>query len=136
MLVRSKTEDGCMDVLRAHGNISTHNLDRIYPSFLCLVDASDGTFQVRPHKDFIPTKGRDRVLSLRLLMMLPAGEPASNTLSSASSDSEPRNAYDFMRRRRDASGDPTSQKWNAAIRLANYASIEGSPLCVSKWLIA
>lgn len=61
--------------------------------------------------------------------MLPVEDRDSN--SSVSSDSEARNAYDFMRRRRDVTGDPTSQKWNAAIRLANYASIDGSPLCVS-----
>lgn len=100
-------------------------------TYFCAVDASDGVFQVRPHKEFIPSKGRDRVLSLRLLTVLPVDENVFNAFSSTSSDSEARNAYDFMRRRRDATGNPSIQKWNAAIRLANFASIEDSPLCVS-----
>lgn len=50
--------------------------------------------------------------------------------SDKSSDSEPPNAYDFMKRRRQLNGDPTTQRWNASVRLANYASLESSPLCV------
>ncbi|KAI0714049.1 DNA mismatch repair protein MutS [Cerioporus squamosus] len=111
VLTSSKADDNFMDVLRDH------------------MDGSGGTFQVRPHKGFIPGKGRERLLSLRLLSELPAmGE--ADTASEISSLSEPRNAYDFMRRRGEVGGDPTVQKWNASVRLANFASIDNSPLCV------
>ncbi len=95
------------------------------------MDASGGTFQIRPHKDFIPSKGRDRLLSLRLLSNLMDEDEDYTANSTSSSDYEARNAYDFMRRRRGVNGDPTTRRWNALIRLANYAVIEGAPLCVS-----
>jgi len=85
-------------------------------------------FQIRPRKDFTPAKGRERILSLRLLSDLPLSEtelhPEIDTAP------EPRNAYEFMRRRRGGDGDPTTKRWNAAIRLSNFASAEASPLCV------
>ena len=95
------------------------------------VDTTAGVFQVRPFKDFLPAKGRDRVLSLRLLTNLAAGNAENAGSSEASSESEPRNAYDFMRARKQTAGDPTMQRWNASIRLASHASIDHSPLCVS-----
>ncbi|KAJ3538338.1 hypothetical protein NM688_g6534 [Phlebia brevispora] len=79
VLISSKAEDGCIDVLRSH------------------MEAGD----------------------------------AGVANSRSGSDSEPRNAYDFMNRRREPNGDPTTQRWNASIRLANYAAIESAPLCVS-----
>lgn len=85
---------------------------------------------MRPHKDFIPSRGRDRLLSLRFLSELPMGQSDQDSASEAASASEPRNAYDFMRRRREIGGDPTMQKWNASMRLANFTSVEKSPLCV------
>ena len=106
------------------------------PAFIhiCLVviaaEGAGGTFQVRPHKDFIPAKGRDRLLSLRLLSELPNAGTDPGAASDTESMSEPRNAYDFMRRRREYGEDPTLQKWNASVRLANYASIDNCPLCV------
>ncbi|PIL22345.1 hypothetical protein GSI_15033 [Ganoderma sinense ZZ0214-1] len=112
VLTSSKADDNFIDVLRDH------------------VDGSGGTFQVRPHKEFIPLKGRDRLLSLRLLSQLPARSNEQDTASELGSVSEPRNAYDFMRRRRETGNDPTIQKWNASIRLANFAAIENSPLCL------
>lgn len=42
-----------------------------------------------------------------------------------------RSAYDFMAKRRVATGDPAMERWNAALRLANFASLESAPLCVS-----
>ncbi|KAM5533149.1 hypothetical protein V8D89_013197 [Ganoderma adspersum] len=108
----TKADDNFIDILRDH------------------VDGSGGTFQIRPHKEFIPLKGRDRLLSLRLLSQLPVGPNEQDTVSELGSVSEPRNAYDFMRRRRETGNDPTMQKWNASIRLANFASIENSPLCL------
>ena len=35
-----------------------------------------------------------------------------------------------MRSRHGANGDPTTKRWNASIRLANFASLEENPLCV------
>jgi DNA mismatch repair protein MSH5 len=91
------------------------------------VEVSGGTFQIRPHKDFIPNKGHDRVLSLRLLSDLPVDE---ETLSEVESNVEPRNAYDFMKSRKQAGEDPTTKRWNASIRLENFASVDLAPLCV------
>jgi DNA mismatch repair protein MSH5 len=95
------------------------------------VEASSGTFQIRPHKDFLPAKGRDRILSLRLLSDLPIDEDTYSP--EVGSNPEPRNAYDFMRSRRSAGEDPTMKKWNASIRLANFASADSSPLCVRRF---
>lgn len=92
---------------------------------------------MRPQKDFLPLKGRDRLLSLRLLSELPVMQGSeSDNASELGSTSEPRNAYDFMRRRREIGGDPTLQKWNASVRLANFASVESSPLCVRGYTTA
>ncbi len=100
------------------------------------VDTCGGLFQIRPHKDFIPTKGHNRVLSLHLLTDLPLGEMDDQTANGRSSDSEPRNAYDFMRRQQEGNGDPNTQRWNASLRLANYAAVESAPLCVSIYAYA
>jgi DNA mismatch repair protein MSH5 len=92
------------------------------------VEESGGVFQIRPRKDFITAKGRDRILSLSLLSNLPSEENEPH--SGIDTVSESKNAYEFMRRRRDEVGDPTTKRWNAAIRLSNFASAESSPLCV------
>jgi len=97
------------------------------------VDVKGGVFQIRPHKDFVASKGRDRLLSLRLLSELPStafDKTASSDVESNVSEAT-RNAYDFMRKRREISGDPLIRRWNALIRLSNFASVESSPLCVS-----
>jgi DNA mismatch repair protein MSH5 len=36
-----------------------------------------------------------------------------------------------MGRRADPGGDPSVKRWNASIRMANFASFDQSPLCVS-----
>ncbi|KAJ7175937.1 muts domain V-domain-containing protein [Mycena filopes] len=117
LLTSSRSEDEFMDVSRAH------------------MDASGGVFQIRPHKEFVASKGRERMLSLRLLSELPQDDgdlPASSEVDSTSSNSDVRNAYDFMRRRQEATGgDPTMKRWNAAIRLSNFASVDSSPLCIA-----
>jgi hypothetical protein len=96
------------------------------------VEAAGGIFQIRPHKDFTPSKGRERILSLPLLLDLPSTEnPDTHDLSDAGQITEPRNAYDFMRMRRDVGSDPTLKRWNASIRWSNFASADSSPLCVS-----
>ncbi|PCH37347.1 hypothetical protein WOLCODRAFT_167438 [Wolfiporia cocos MD-104 SS10] len=112
VITSSKADDGCIDVLRDH------------------MDAAGGTFQIRPHKDFSPVKGRDRVLSLRLLSELPAEPTLDHASAKSGSNSRPMDAYDFMRCRREMGGDSATQRWNASIRLANYACIENSPLCL------
>ncbi|KIM89101.1 hypothetical protein PILCRDRAFT_211886 [Piloderma croceum F 1598] len=112
VLTSSKADDNFMDILRDH------------------MEASGGVFQIRPHRDFVPSKGRDRLLSLRLLSELPF-EDMNNASSDLSSNSEPRNAYEFMRRQQETGADPTLKRWNASIRLSNFASVESSPLCMS-----
>jgi DNA mismatch repair protein MSH5 len=98
-----------------------------------LAEASGSIFQVRPHKEFVPSKGRDRLLSLRLLSELACDvDPNHDGSEDGSSATGIRNAYDFMQKRREVTGDPTMKRWNAAIRLANFASLESAPLCVSK----
>lgn len=129
-LVSSKAEDGCIDVMRSHSKQFSH-LNSIYALHFESVDTCGGLFQIRPHKDFLPTKGHNRVLSLHLLTDLPLGEMYDQTANGPSSDSEPRNAYDFMRRRQEGNADPNTQRWNASLRLANYAAVESAPLCVS-----
>lgn len=93
------------------------------------VDASGGTFQIRPHKDFTPSKGRNHLLSLGFLSSLDEHEDAEG--SDFGSSSEPRSAYEFMRRRKDRYGDPTMRRWNASIRMSNFAAVDTAPLCVS-----
>ena len=105
----------------------------LYASYLSylLVDSASGTFQIRPFKEFMTSKGRDRLLSLSRLTDFSTEDtdlPPSSDIDSNSS--RPANAYDFMRSRRGDNGDPTTKRWNASIRLANFASVEESPLCV------
>jgi len=87
--------------------------------------------QIRPQKEFFAARGRDRLLSIKLLAELGGGpDNASDVSSAVSSGSGLRNAYDFMQKRAPKTGDPNVNRWNAAIRLANFASVESAPLCV------
>ena len=101
-----------------------------------LVDATGGTFQIRPFKEFMASKGRDRLLSLSRITDFSTEEndlpPSSDNDSNSS---RPLNAYDFMRSRHETNGDPTTKRRNASIRLANFASIESSPLCVGCFFV-
>ncbi|KAG6890840.1 hypothetical protein C0995_003273 [Termitomyces sp. Mi166 len=76
------------------------------------MDVTSGIFQIRPHKEFSPSRGRDRLLSLRLLADLPHEELPSDSVP-PKDGSISGSAYDFMRKRRDVSGDPTLKRWNA-----------------------
>ena len=87
-------------------------------------------FQIRPHKDFSPGKGRNRLLSLKLFSDLSTYDIEEESRSDIDSSSEPRNAYYFMKKRRDMDGDPTMRRWNATIRMSNFASVDAAPLCV------
>ena len=103
----------------------------LYYNFVA--EASGGTFQIRPHKEFVPSKGRNKLLSLNFLARLDCDLTSTHEdASDISSATGIRNAYDFMAKRREATGDPGMQRWNAAIRLANFASLESAPLCVSQ----
>jgi DNA mismatch repair protein MSH5 len=67
-------------------------------------------------------------LSLGLLSDLPEDihdPPGSDT------SAEPGNAYEFMRRRRKTEGgDPTLRRWNASVRMSNFATLDTSPFAV------
>ena len=91
---------------------------------------TENTFQIRPAKDFIVSKGRDRLLSLRILSELSIEDEYGSSHDMSSESSEPKNAYDFMKRRRNVTGDPTMKRWNASIRVGNFAAVDGAPLCV------
>jgi DNA mismatch repair protein MSH5 len=96
-------------------------------------DTLSAFFQIRPRKDFLPTKGRDRLLSLGLFAQLPQENLDITPPMDIDADrvEHERSAYDFMRKRRDAIGDPNQNRWNAMIRLSNFTSVDSSPLCVS-----
>ncbi|KAG8214591.1 DNA mismatch repair protein mutS [Butyriboletus roseoflavus] len=110
----SKADDSFISVLQNHA------------------EASGGVFQIRPHKEFVPSKGRNSLLSLNLLTRLDCDLSSNHEdASDISSAIGIRNVYDFMAKRRVATGDPAMERWNAAIRLANFASLESAPLCIS-----
>jgi DNA mismatch repair protein MSH5 len=104
----------------------------IYLDFIA--DQADGTYQIRPFKEFVAAKGRDRFLSLEYfssIATVPDNENQPGTSEDTSNISRHTTVYDFMRSRREATGgDPTIRRWNASVRLANFASVETSPLCV------
>ena len=99
---------------------------------ILIAEVSGSVFQIRPHKEFVPSKGRNKLLSLNLLTRLDCDLTSNyEDASDISSAIGMRNAYDFMVKRREATGDPATERWNAVIRLANFASLESAPLCVS-----
>jgi hypothetical protein len=107
---------------------SAHNICALVISAAFAVAASGGFFQIRPQKDFRPERGRNNLLSLGLLSDLP--EEILDTPEPNASAAEPRNAYEFMQRRR-VNGDPTLKRWNASIRMSNFATLDTSPFAVS-----
>ncbi|KAF9452964.1 hypothetical protein P691DRAFT_659812 [Macrolepiota fuliginosa MF-IS2] len=113
VLTSSKSDDDFIDTLRDHSDIT------------------NVTFQIRPHKEFNTTKGNDRLLYLNRLANLPVDDHASSSGSFSTGVGVAHNAYDFMRKRHDETGDPTMKRWNASIRLSNFSCTENSPLCVS-----
>ncbi|TFK40842.1 DNA mismatch repair protein MutS [Crucibulum laeve] len=112
VLTSSNADDEYMDTLRDY------------------MEAAGGVFQIRPHKEFTASKGRDRMLSLSRLSDLPLDEsdiPHSSDIDSNVS----KNAYEFAQKRRAVTGDPTTKRWNASIRLANFASVASSSFCLA-----
>lgn len=92
---------------------------------------SGGLFQIRPAKDLTARRGLDRLLSLNILSELPANTADVLEASENGGSDRATSAYDFMRRRIDMNGDPTMKRWNASIRMANFALFDQCPLCVS-----
>ncbi|TFY68394.1 hypothetical protein EVG20_g3567 [Dentipellis fragilis] len=92
-------------------------------------DTTDGLFQIRPHKDFNPRKGLNRMLTLGFLSDLQDDDLGQEPVDSDSL-SEARNAYEFMTRRKNDQGDPSLKRWNASVRMSNFASLDNAPLCV------
>ncbi|KIJ54568.1 hypothetical protein M422DRAFT_73531 [Sphaerobolus stellatus SS14] len=98
-------------------------------------DSTSIKFQIRPKREYNTNKGYERLLTLRLFACLPNEDGPGNDRCSSETDlyssSEPRNAYDFMRRRRPQAVDPAFERWNASIRLANFSSVDTSPICIA-----
>ncbi|KAI6042638.1 DNA mismatch repair protein MutS, partial [Pisolithus marmoratus] len=113
IITSSKSDDACISVLQDYA------------------EAAGTIFQIRPHKEFVPAKGRERLLTLKFLTELEGGVYGSSEASLESSESGLKGAYNFMQERKQTSGDPNTKRWNATIRLANFASLESAPLCLS-----
>lgn len=126
-LTSSRSDDTAIDVMRDFSKPLIYVL-MFHSELMSRPGEAAGTaFQIRPAKDFIPAKGNDRLLSLSFLSELPIQcDDASSHLSSDA----PSNAYEFMRKRRETNGDPTLKRWNANIRIGNFATLERTPLCV------
>ncbi|KAI6147241.1 muts domain V-domain-containing protein [Pisolithus tinctorius] len=113
IITSSKSDDACISVLQDYA------------------EAAGSIFQIRPHREFVPSKGRERVLSLKLLTELEGGVCSSPDTFPETSENGLMGAYNFMQGRKQTSGDPNMKRWNATIRLANFASLESAPLCLS-----
>ncbi|KAF9476534.1 hypothetical protein BDN70DRAFT_863087 [Pholiota conissans] len=116
ILSSSKSDDDFIDALNEH------------------MEGAGGTFQIRPFKEFVASKGRERLLSISRLRELCSDDrdlPPSSDDGSHSHRSRPTNAYDFMQSRREVSGDPAVRQWNASIRISNFISSEAAPLCMA-----
>jgi DNA mismatch repair protein MSH5 len=133
ILTSFKSEDTFIDVLREHGKRKyLKHLIRRDSSRIYAADSQDRLFIIRPQKDFSSEKGYSKLISLRLLSELPISGPNGNSRQSQSvSESPTSNVYDFMKRQRNETSDPFLARWNASIRIDNFASLNNSPLCVT-----
>ncbi|CAA7258834.1 unnamed protein product [Cyclocybe aegerita] len=116
VLTSTRSDDEFIDALNGH------------------MEGKDSLFQIRPCKDFAASKGKSRLLSLSRFATLASDDhvlPPSSDTGSDSSRDRPHNAYDFMRSRREVTGDPTAKRWNASVRLSNFASVDSAPLCMA-----
>lgn len=130
ILTGSNSDDDFIDMLREYSRPSVVFDCREMRRHYSTADISGAFFQIRPRKDFLPAKGRDRLLSLGLFAQLPEDHPSTMDID-VDHAGHGRTAYEFMQKRRDTSGDPTQIRWNAMIRLSNFTSVDSSPLCVS-----
>lgn len=93
------------------------------------VEGIDGQFQVRPWKEFTVARG---VIRLQTLPLLAGALPNDDEEEELENPEEPRNAYDFLQRRRPQVAHPSLIHWGAGVRLGNFAvDANKSPLCVS-----
>lgn len=97
-----------------------------------IAEETGGTFQIRPHREFVAEKGREKILSLELFSHVSRADPysGSETLSGAGDMSHSGQAYSFMQRRQQQRGEPSVLRRHGMIRLANYSDND-VPLCVS-----
>ncbi|KZT37836.1 hypothetical protein SISSUDRAFT_1114147 [Sistotremastrum suecicum HHB10207 ss-3] len=96
------------------------------------MDGNGGVFVVRPRVEFGAKRGRERLLGLRLLAELVVDtRDAPSDVASLDGESHLFNAYEFMQRSRGAQIDPLQARWNAFVRLGNFASLEMAPLCLA-----
>ncbi|KAJ1306187.1 hypothetical protein OPQ81_010896 [Rhizoctonia solani] len=91
------------------------------------MELSGGQCQVRPHKEFIPHKGKTRLQQLGLFTRLPQAE--LDNFGDTVPLGTPRNVNDFVYSRRNVD-DPNTPRLYAAIRLLNFGG-EEAPLCLS-----
>lgn len=137
LLTSSKADENFIDMANEFSMCGRVKRAFIHFTNHPIVETSNGIFQICPFKEFLPSKGRNKLLSLSCLSNLPQDVDDLPPSSEAnSSSSRPNNAYGFMRSRREITGDPTAVRWNASIRLANFACIETSPLCVCVVLLS
>lgn len=133
-LVSSKADDRFIDLCSDSSTNLLLSPGRVY--YICgrpgnrlpfVVASAGGFFQIRPQKDFRPERGRNNLLSLGLLSDLPEEILDAPDLETST---EPRNAYEFMQRRRITGDDPALKRWNASIRMSNFATLDMSPFAV------
>lgn len=124
VLTSSKADELFMDMIRDHSELSWYSFGTLISG--TIVENIEGQFQVRPWKEFTPTRGLVRLKELPLL---------SNPVSHESDDredtraSEPANAYEFMRQRQ--TSHPALTRWTAGVKLGNFTGdANKSPFCV------
>lgn len=126
----TKDSSNCFrNMVRCHTHAYMHLSNPHFP-----VETTQILFQIRPWKEFLPQKGKDRILSLSLLSdLIPSTDirMEEGSSHSGSSDIHARNAHDFMMSRRRDAEDPTTRRWKAEVRAANYTPLDSAPLCVS-----
>lgn len=139
ILTSSRSDEKFIDTLHDFG---THIATCSHPfpvTKLPLAETASSTFQIRPHKEFTPTRGKERLLSLRVLSELSHQAPSGHhRSSSATMSSSSGHEIDVLGRRHvtglsHGSGDPTLKTRNAAIRLGNYAGMDAAPLAVRRY---
>ncbi|KIO27058.1 hypothetical protein M407DRAFT_73753 [Tulasnella calospora MUT 4182] len=120
-LTRMILEQLCPDVILS----SSRADEALIRECQIYMDETSGRFRVRPHKEFSPEQGREKMLSLRIVSEIKEYEDPSLMEQSVS-----RNAYDFMGTRNGSLTDSHMNKWAASIRAFNFATIT-APLCAS-----
>ncbi|KZV85507.1 hypothetical protein EXIGLDRAFT_255658 [Exidia glandulosa HHB12029] len=96
------------------------------------MEEKQGNCQVRPHREFVASKGKDKLYSLPLFTDQAQPHDSSTMASSDSGPTRSREAYNFLRGRdRQQMADADAVRWQASIRIANFVEAERSPLCMA-----